>query len=406
MKKLSNKTMLSTVIIGIIMLVSIGIFLYKISVGSSRSVEMIEKNKSENNLSADMDSKQSVESESGSDYISDQYGQEYNVTYNQVIERSIDNFNGTDEMKALIIDLLSLEKNIMEFYEIDSVHLTLDQISQINEASLTLIRNKTYDNNSLDKKSFMWQILAGETPKELLPIIDMLKTEYVASEQSYSFEDDSGRNIIPLTNSVKKMYDYKNIALTKDSVDFPHMIASISCFYHDAGFDDDIELLFDIMAGWGGDLLSFSNDIQGYTSYADLEAYIYEYLGTYEESNFDITDLRADIDAVNLSKLLITHNLLLSQALLWYYDSWTTQQINDFVDFFGGQSAFEEYAHLILFSDDTAQEELTNVTIDFVEAKGVIDLFKDEFDINTLTSSEASILLDIFLQKIYLIQKQ
>lgn len=327
----------------------------------------------------------------------------------QMQEKSLLNFTGTTEMKDKIDLLVKLEKSLAEYYDINPENMSSEEIKKINLSILILVRASTYGIGG-DKNSLMWQILGGDISPELTQILEAINDESIQSS----------------TQEIKsifiKLLESKEVSTNIGKIDFPHLISNLNCLYYNADLNDNSELLFDIMTGWGGDLLSFYKELEEYTdvlsgdeilnetnnmnnveqtiiTYSD---YINNILASEDSLYFNSSDYWSDIDAVNLSNLLITHNLLLSQTFLWYYDSWTVQQTEDFFVSYGSKEQFEELVRIVLFSDRMQQDDIKYFDIDIMEAQGIVALFKREFQIPDLDEKVIQEIYDSFLRRVYL----
>lgn len=314
----------------------------------------------------------------------------------QIQEKSFNNFTGTSEMKSVIELLMKLEKSLAVYYNINPQNMSSVEIKKINLSILILIRTNSYG-HGIDKQSLMWQILGGEGPEELLPIITAFYNELEEVPNDIQSKYVTYKEI---ENIMDQMMNLSNVVTTVGEVDFPHLMSNLNCLYYDSEMNDTSELLFDTMTGWGGDLLSFYSELEMNSDMSKAD-YIKSVLVSEKSKYFDLSDFQSDIDAVNLSNLLITHNLLLSQTFLWYYDSWTVNQTKDFIASYGTNNQFEELVQLILFSEKLTQEDIRYFDIELIEAQGIVALFKEQFQIPELDEKEVNKIYDTFLDRVY-----
>lgn len=103
------------------------------------------------------------------------------------------------------------------------------------------------------------------------------------------------------------------IPSTKESVDFVHMFAVINVNFIDSEhYNSDL-------SGWGGDLFQLASSIKdcGKTG-SELKQYIQSLFNS-ENGAFNSQDVCADLDAVNISKLLKINNKTIAKTLSDYY---------------------------------------------------------------------------------------
>lgn len=103
------------------------------------------------------------------------------------------------------------------------------------------------------------------------------------------------------------------IPSTNETVDFVHMFATMN-----VNFKNE-EYIYSDLSGWGGDLFQLASNIKdcGKTG-AELKQYI-ESLFNSENGAFNSQDVCADLDAVNISKLLKINNKTIAKTLSDYY---------------------------------------------------------------------------------------
>ena len=117
-----------------------------------------------------------------------------------------------------------------------------------------------------------------------------------------------------------------------NKIDFLHLIATLAGQYNRSArlfIDEDL-------SGWLGDLQSFIYDLKKntYGTNKDLKESALKLIAT-DETNFDSTDMFADIDAKNISYIYNSSGLL-SHTLEDYYLKYTSKRFNLFIENSGG----------------------------------------------------------------------
>jgi len=156
---------------------------------------------------------------------------------------------------------------------------------------------------------------------------------------------------------------YKNIKMfdpdTWIELDFHHMMATISGLYYKRNFIYEYGGEIDDLAGWLGDLRTLASDIyKKLNKSGDLtrEKVIEETKKAIlnpnpNSSSFSYVDLLADVDAVNIEKLMATMSL--SAALSLYYESGYNTRFSSFVkNVFGSLDAAYNTAYFYLDKQD------------------------------------------------------
>jgi hypothetical protein len=302
-----------------------------------------------------------------------------------------------------VIAIRNLENTLIEYYQFEQENLTKEQIYLINHSVMAIIRSTLYSDVGTNKAALMWRVLAGETPDELQSLL--IELSHSPEEQSKTKENKEksiGTGDITLSSNelvraIENVLKIEILELTpKQSketsenswirkVDFQHMIATTNALTHKTEMDEASELVFDVLTGWGGDLLTFSQEVSSHflanTTLAESELtdFVSSTLGTMESRSFNSEDLYADIDSVNIAELLLTHNVLLSEGILWYYDSWMTNRVDDFIEYYGGEESFYELVRLLINYDTINQADIVYHTIKADTLKGILMIFHKEF---------------------------
>lgn len=155
-----------------------------------------------------------------------------------------------------------------------------------NLLALQYIRRNRYN-------SSMWQSTAGEIDSEFVAYVEENKTQNL------------------------DITDFKD-PVTGANIDFVHSMASLNCYVKDA-------VILSEYACWAGDLCEFSIDIYKYkkenelaNNSEELQKYSDSMMGALSGSKFGLDDMLADIDAINISKLIEADDDL-DQAIYNYY---------------------------------------------------------------------------------------
>lgn len=123
-----------------------------------------------------------------------------------------------------------------------------------------------------------------------------------------------------------KTKEYFIIPSTNETVDFVHMFATMN-----VNFKNE-EYIYSDLSGWGGDLFQLASSIKdcGKTG-AELKLYIKSLFNS-ENGAFNSQDVCADLDAVNISKLLKINNTTIANTLSDYYTNLSdTNRKNAFI---------------------------------------------------------------------------
>jgi len=202
-------------------------------------------------------------------------------------------------------------------------------VKQINNGVMSIIRRNKYGYNSEGANSILWERYAGSMNEEIG--LSVPHVENVLAD---------------VLNQVDGKLEL-NDPVSSAEIDFLHMIAVIDINYSDAGTDSYKEECYKYLLTWGGDLETFLIDMdrnakkESYNSYDDYYEYAINTLGISSETYFSESDFLADLDGVNIAEIMISDELLLSEALLKYYlDGDVSKRKEKFVDHFGGESEF------------------------------------------------------------------
>lgn len=283
-----------------------------------------------------------------------------------------------EKSMEMIETIVLLEKKSRELMGIAS-------ISKLNQASLAVIRKDRYGHEMSGLDKLFWEGFLGKLP-----------VQYINNREEP----------IPAIEGLEEFIEPAQGA----DIDFVHMIAVIDAYYSDLETSDEQERYYDYLCSWGGDLLTFTMDMVSYSDLnqvveeSELVQYAMETLGTEAVSSFSESDFLADIDGVNIAKLMIENKLLLSQGLRMYY---RTDLVNNrmtlFVDGFGGEEAFIDTVNCF-YHDQVEQKYATDEDfIDFFEKfqtmkKLIISVSGDGK--REATELEKKVTMEVFIKKV------
>ena len=207
---------------------------------------------------------------------------------------------------------------------------TSDQ-TVINHGVLAFLRQTRYGYKSSSMNRYVWDQFGGTLAKECG--IDMGQESV---KQVYEPIAKLGTNLSTF-----------NDPLSGQSIDFEHMAAVIDLYYTKSEDSALEEAYYDALFSWGGDLETYLIDLDkqaissGDKSYDSLYTFARNNLGQAEGSHFGASDYLADLDGLNVATVLVQEDMLLSEALLTYYEGGLVLTRNRlFIESFGGEEAF------------------------------------------------------------------
>ena len=191
-----------------------------------------------------------------------------------------------DDNSKIIGEVSLLEDYAKEYISLNNV------TTSSSELVFQYIRRNRYNDS-------YWNTLLGT--------IDSDFVDFVSSKDGIDINDQS--TIIDLDT-------YKD-------VDFVHLMAVLNCYYK---YGDNVSALISSdYAGYGGDLLTFLEEMTNYrinnsiTDRDTLVNYAISLIGTNRNSTFDSSDMYADLDAINIYKSSDIDLENISEALEKYY---------------------------------------------------------------------------------------
>ena len=189
--------------------------------------------------------------------------------------------------------------NLVNIYN-EAMSYTNNNIENSNKLVLQYLRDRAdgayggqFGNISTTVNAVQWSMVAGDIDKNFVKLIE---NKY--GKPQIEFNDPS----------TQKVYDLKHFAATLNAIMHTTVTDNLT------GYDDYI----DIYAGWGGDMVSFSESIASANTDNKLQ-WAKEKICTEYNTRFKINDYFADIDAVNISKLFNLKNTSISSAFYNYF---------------------------------------------------------------------------------------
>lgn len=226
---------------------------------------------------------------------------------NGQIEIDKDGFSGrdlgimgetTDVMKVYysIVDMYNLALEYTNNNKEKSNLLVLQYIRKGKYGNKTILDGTTNEGGILD--NFEWEIIAGEIDSNYCNLVDEK-----LNGLSFKFKD----------------------SFVNCEHDLQHLAATLNALLYDIGNDGGDELM-DCYAGWAGDTVSFARDIKAcIENYPNIDYvdWAKNVICTTSESveKFGLQDYIDDLDAYNLSCIIINDKSTLPEAFYTYYIS-------------------------------------------------------------------------------------
>lgn len=233
-------------------------------------------------------------------------------------------FELNEENLELIEDIKDIETSVISM--VDEA-----DINTINQGTMAFIRKDRYGYNVSGMSRFIWSRFAGTMDQE-----------------AGIYRADHVEEVLSINSFVDGMDTFKNPGNDFD-IDFKHLVTVIDLeltHVSEVEYEDEY---YDYLFSWAGDLETFFIDMGKYSyenpdlTEEDLYAYARQTIGSLEQSYFSREDLLADIDGVNIAKLMTDEELLLSEAINSYYgDGLFATRYTQFIESFGGEDLFRD----------------------------------------------------------------
>lgn len=251
-----------------------------------------------------------------------------------------------------------------------------DRTTAINDITLGLIRHKRYGDGLSGLQAGVWRKMAGPASNNTVP---------------------GGSEAVEFQEKLMALEGFKD-PVTGKGIDFAHMVAVVDVYSTDLPLADNAEIYYDLLLSTGGDLETFLIDAARHKSQGKTidSSEIYRFskstIGGQEKSYFDGADYLADIDGQNLAERMQTDNLLLSEALLRYYQEGdAANRQEQFMAYYGGEAGFEARINSFMTSSPLAQDAADEKMVEFMESfKSIKSLMIStlEGDIDNLSDTD------------------
>lgn len=211
------------------------------------------------------------------------------------IEIDKNGFSGRDN--GIGADALSsFSKVVFNLQQIFNLAMTYTNNNQNNSSKLVMnyLRYKgNYGINSSSGTNSMWSAVAGNIDMNFCSIVNQ-----ELGNVDLDFLEPVNRNV----------YDVCHLAAVIQALNYPA-----------AGLDLDLfDELCDIFAGWGGDMVSFTDNIKIMDG-TNVQNWANENICKENNTKFPFEDYMADIDAINIHELMEEQSLSFNEAFTTYF---------------------------------------------------------------------------------------
>lgn len=212
-----------------------------------------------------------------------------------MIEIDKDGYSGRDSgINSMMAEpLYRIVDNLEKLYDKAMIY-TNNNRTLSNMLVLQYIRKDKYN-------GILWNNAAGEIDEDFCDLID---TTY--PNLNFTFYDPVNEE-----NNIRVKYD------------IPHFAATLNALLFDCGGEEQpgLDVLSDLYAGWAGDVLSFTSDIENAKDdgETDLLQWAKDNICT-SNSKFSLTDYIADIDALNIANMINEGSTLPAAFILYFTD--------------------------------------------------------------------------------------
>lgn len=267
------------------------------------------------------------------------------------IEIDKDGFSGRDKgIGSLgLSDIQRVYYHLMEIYRYAKSYNDSD-IATANLLTLQYLRHLHPDSEyGIDNQTYgKWGLTAGTIDGTFCSAVDALLG---INNADLEFRD-------PINNEV--VYDTLHLAATLNALLFETVDEQLSAY-------DD---LVDYYAGWAGDAITYSKSIKE-KNWNQEQAN--EYICTNVDSKFKLNDYYADIDAVNIAKMLKNStSLTIPEAFLQYFEKndtvtnkiYAKTRTTRFIEEMGTYNTFCQTSNTLLTSTVFPYVDLRNMLLD------------------------------------------
>lgn len=263
-----------------------------------------------------------------------------------------------------------------------------DQTAATNDLTMALIRYDRYGEGLSGIQSGFWGEMAGVLPNDF-------------------FTTYAGEPLTKYRGELTNLDGFKD-TITGNEVDFTHMIAVTDIYITDIYLPENQEIYYDLLMSTGGDLETFLIDAAKYKSGNKVieSDQIYDFamktIGTSKHSYFGAGDYLADLDGQNIAGMMKSGDLLLSEALLQYYqngDAAKRRQI--FVSYYGGQEAFSRRIQSFMRATPMDEDKSVNEMVEFMSSFQFVQTMMIKSvhgDISNLSEGDQDAVTQAFLE--------
>lgn len=251
-------------------------------------------------------------------------------------------------------DCITMETYIQGVMGLTTLIADMDQsqsIYDINQFLITLLHYPEYTPYVGGKEGLFWQLATGIPKDNFMQFNNTIVNKPNDMTHTQSL-------ILELSTRLKHASVLDSYS--ENQIDMKHFMGTIDAMYKEYEMNDSIvglDYMLTQMAGWGGDLMSLELDLDASRTYENDE--IAQLIGTTKSSHFMFSDYAADLDAVNVYQLLKDEKILLSEAIMWYYDSGTYHRERQFLENMGGEQHLANMISMLMTPetvDDTVYQ--------------------------------------------------
>jgi len=185
--------------------------------------------------------------------------------------------------------------NLQQIFNLAMIY-TNNNLSNASKLVLQFLRYKgNYGINSGSGTDSMWNAVAGSIDLDFCNIVNQ----------------ELGNVDIDFLEPINGIaYDLRHLAATTQTLQHP--VAGLGL--------DLFDELCDIFAGWGGDMISFTDNVKQEDYRTNVQEWANENIcSSVSDTKFSYADYMADIDAINIYELMENQNLSFTEAFVTYF---------------------------------------------------------------------------------------
>lgn len=248
---------------------------------------------------------------------------------------------------------------------------------KVIQGTLAFLRKNKYGYASPQMVKLVWTSYAGGLENEI----------------GYVHEEHEN-----LTSEIEEIVDglrgFKEPNM-RETIDFIHLIAVVDIIVTKNTDDNLEERYLDFLFTWGGDLETLMEDTAKYSvenavlTEAELKDFAEKSMlrpvSDLNETSFMLDDFLADIDGCNIGQIILNENLLVSDAIEYYYNDRVLKRYELFVSEFGGEEGFIEAVSIISMGvdeSDLSEDMDAEFYKMLLTLRGLIASFGNHYDID------------------------